>query len=69
MTSATTPLVDAKQGARKSERARHRVLPASAWWIICSCLAFLFVVHSFSRATASRSGTKITKATKATKQY
>jgi multiple sugar transport system permease protein len=43
MTSATTPLVDAKQGARKSERARHRVLPASAWWIICSCLAFLFV--------------------------
>jgi multiple sugar transport system permease protein len=44
MTSAATaPLVGAAKSPARSGQPRNRLLPASAWWIICSCLAFLFV--------------------------
>jgi len=43
MTSATASPAGAAQGSAKPGQSRHRLLPACAWWIICTCLAFLFV--------------------------
>jgi multiple sugar transport system permease protein len=42
MTSVTAPLETVSRST-SSGQPRNRLLPASAWWIICTCLAFLFV--------------------------
>jgi multiple sugar transport system permease protein len=42
-TSATEPLAGATTTSSSPASPRNRLLPASAWWIICTCLAILFV--------------------------
>ncbi len=42
-TSATEPLAGATTASSSPGSPRNRLLPASAWWIICTCLAILFV--------------------------
>ena len=40
-TSATEPLAGATTASSSPASPRNRLLPASAWWIICTCLAIL----------------------------
>jgi multiple sugar transport system permease protein len=43
MTSAATTVAGQTTAPTTSGDRRNRWLPSSAWWVICTCLAFLFI--------------------------